>query len=131
MTPAERKVRDERIRDLRYVDGMTCQGVAMLMGIHPTRVRQVAPGRPGKIDNTLLCEAFQRSGRTATSVARELGWGPANNPDGGQVNKTLGLTMTGGGGHKMQYRQYRRMIDAGTAGRIADVLGIGRWEIGA
>lgn len=117
-----------RIRELRYMDGMTCDDAALLMGCSPATIRMIAPGRPGKIDNTLLREAFLASGRTAYEVALRLGWYAGSKPDGTTVKRTLGLVETIGG-HR-RYRQYRCLIDAETAGLIADAIGVAPWSVG-
>jgi hypothetical protein len=117
-----------RIRELRYMDGLSCPQVAILMGCHEETVRRIAPGYPGKIDNTRLREAFLASGCTAHEVALQLGWYAGKKPDGTTVKRTLGLVETIGG-HR-RYRQYRCLIDAETAALIADAIGVAPWSVG-
>lgn len=120
-----------RIRELRYGDGLSCSVVSILTGWSESAVRVAAPGRPGTIDNTRLREAFERSGLDAAVVAGRVGW-MLDRPDGvradtSRLRRTLGITLDYSGSKRRYSR--RRMIDAETAGLIADALGIGRWEI--
>lgn len=133
-----------RIRELRYVDGLSCPAVGEMLGLSPHVVQKAAPGYPGKIDNAKLREAFERSGVSATWVAREIGWLALQgkwNPDrtkrwqwysgdGSRVRRTLGLTdgTTIKQGRTFRYRQTR--IDAESAARIAEVIGVAPWAVG-
>jgi hypothetical protein len=117
------------VRELRYVDGLTCGAVAARIGRSDRYVQRLAPGRPGKIDNTLIREAFLRSGCSAHEVARDLDWYGGGKLDGTRVKQTLGLVETVGG-HGQRYRQYRRLIDAETASLIAEAIGVAPWEVG-
>lgn len=125
------------VRRLRYHDGMTGAQVAAILGCSPSTAVQYAPGRPGKIDNASLREAFLRSGMTAADVARSIGWLYAHRSsrplqaDGARVRKVLGLEDTVSRTRGRTYRSRRIMIDAETAGLIADAIGVGPWEIGA
>lgn len=118
------------IRELRYGDGLTIWQVSARTGLGPGLVQHYAPGRPGKIDNAALRNAYLAARVTPTAVARALGWYGGTRPDVTRVKRTLGLVDTVGG-HHGQYRQRRRMIDAEIAGRIAEAIGRDRWEVGA
>lgn len=127
MTRAER---NEKIRELRYEDGLTCEEVACQVGMSRESIGLIAPGRPGKIDNARIREAFIRSGKSASAVARDLGWrsGDGRGPDASRVRKTLGITLTVGGARRKA--QARRLVDAETVGRIAESIGVEPWEVG-
>lgn len=120
--------RNERIRELRYMDGRSCEVVACEVGLVARTVQRIAPGRPGKIDNTLLREAFLRSGKSASAVARDLGWYSGRYPEASRVRKTLGITLTYGGARRKA--QYRTFVDADTVERIAESIGVERWKVG-
>lgn len=125
MTKADR----QHILRLRYRDGFTQAEVARITGRNRETVRLIAPGRVGKIDNARLREAFAQSGLTAAEVARRLGWRAGTSWDGSRVNRWLGVTLDRSGTRKA--RSYRRLIDAETAGLIAEAIGVEPWEIGA
>jgi hypothetical protein len=130
-----------QIRELRYMDGLTQMEVAQHVGCYITTVRKYAPGYPGKIDNTLLREAFLRSGLTGTEVARRIGWTCQMSkrsrdgaklwrwdaPDGARVRKALGLVddVNGRG-----WRSRRTMIDAEAAALMAEAIGVAPWSVG-
>lgn len=123
----------DRIRGLRYGDGLTSAQTAAIIGRCVSTVERHAPGRPGKIDNSLLRMAFIASGRSAVGVARSLDWTYSRGPgrvdrgyDGARVKRTLGImpSIAGHGG-----RQLRKLIDAETAGLIAEAIGVAPWEI--
>lgn len=123
------------IRELRYIDGLTLWQVSARTGLSPQVIQYHAPGRPGKIDNASIRDAFVASTVTPTTIARALGWtfvdrSGCSKPDVTRLKRTLGIVDTVGG-HHGQYRQRRRMIDAETAGLIAEALGLQRWEVGA
>lgn len=85
-----------------------------------------------KIDNAQLREAFLRSTRTAADVARALGWnGSTGRGDSSRVRRTLGITPDRSTKLGPGYSNHRRTIDAETAARIADAIGVMPWEIGA
>lgn len=118
----------ELIRELRYMDGWTAPAVALVVGCSAVTVRHRAPGRPGKIDNTLLRKAFEGSGKSASEVARRMGWVHKGKADVSRVRRTLGLAadIDRHGG-----RSFRRMIDAETAALMAEAIGVMPWEVGA
>jgi hypothetical protein len=117
-----------RIRELRYEDGLTLVETAREVGCSVFTVQRHAPGRPGKINNAKLREAFERSGKSAADVARAIGWWADVDADVSRVRRTLGLrTDIDGRGHKSN----RRLIDAETAGRLAEAIGVMPWEVGA
>lgn len=124
MTRAER---NDLIRVLRYDDGLSCQEVAGRVGLTREHVGQIAPGRPGKIDNAAARGAFLRSRKTATAVAGDLGWMDGTRFDSSRVLKTLGITMSRDGRGSAQYR---RFVDAETLGLIARSVGVEPWEVG-
>lgn len=125
MTRAER---DAMIHELRDVDGLTSLEVALRVGLSAERVRQIAPGRPGKIDNTRLREAFLRSGKSANAVAKDLGWCTGRKHDASRVRQALGITLTRAS--RGRGAQYRTFVDAETLGRIAESIGVEPWEVG-
>lgn len=119
--------RDEKIRELRYMDGLSTVEVAQRYGLSRYTVGRIAPGRPGKIDNAAARAAFLRSGKSASAVARDLGWGSGRRPEASRVRKTLGITMSRDGRGSSQYR---RFVDAETLGLIARSIGVEPWQVG-
>lgn len=119
-----------RIRELRYAHGLTIAETVAYVGRSPMTVQRVAPGRPGKVDNAALREAFLRSGRSAADVARAAGWtfesGGRIKPDSSRVRRTLGLIddVSAGG-----WRSRRKLIDAETAEILADAVGVAPWTV--
>lgn len=121
-----------RARELRYLDGLTVSQTAVLTGRNIDCVRRYAPGRPGKVDNALLREAFVASRKKAADVARTVGWLCSKDDgrwvygDGSRVKRTLGIlpTVAGHGGS-----QFRRMIDAEVAEILAEAIGVAPWEV--
>lgn len=121
-----------RVRELRYLDGLTISQTAALTGLGTDCVRRYAPGRPGKVDNELLREAFVASCKQAADVARTVGWLCSKDDgrwvygDGSRVKRTLGIlpTVAGHGGS-----QFRRMIDAEVAEVLAEAIGVAPWEV--
>ncbi len=120
----------QSIRELRYEDGLTCLAVARLTSFHVTTIQRHAPGRPGKINNAKLREAFLASGLTAGQVARRMGWehSKSRGPDTPRIKRTLGLLDEVNG---RKFRSTRTLIDAETATLLADAIGIAPGEIGA
>ena len=118
-----------RIRELRYEDGLTLAATAEAVGCSEFPVWRYAPGRPGKIANTALREAFLASGKTAADVARRLGWDSGNGADTSRVRRKLGLLpeRSGSNGRK----SFTRHIDAETAALMAEAIGVMPWEVGA
>ena len=122
-----------RIRRLRYEDGLTAAETAKRVGRHRNTVRRIAPGRMGKVPVAPVREVFERSGRSASDVARELGWTAGRKAsgapqwDGSRVRRTLGLMPD----TRYKWKGYRREIDAETAGLIAEACGAAPWEVGA
>lgn len=130
----------KRIRELRYGDGLSCREVAEVVGCSESTVNSHAPGQPGKVPNDRLRAAFDRSGITAAEVARRMGWTHTSTwkrangmkgqtfdvGDSARVKRTLGIMsdISGRG-----IRSTRTMIDAETAGMMAEVLGLASWEV--
>lgn len=124
------------IRELRYTDGLTIMQTAQLVGCGHISVKRYAPGRPGKVPNDKLRATFEQSGVSAHEIALRLGWtcAPGRSPtkrvtpggDGSRVKRTLGLLPDVNGGGR---RSTRTMIDAETAGLIAEALGLAAWEV--
>lgn len=121
-----------RIRELRYRDGLTQVEVARRIGCCYKTVAVYAPGVPWRVDNAKLRAAFERSGRTASEVARHMGWWCANGSGSGwadvsRVRRTLGLL------HDVSSRTGRRstrqLIDAETAALMAEAIGVMPWEV--
>lgn len=120
--------RNERIKELRYMDGLSTREVAQRYGLSRYTVGLIAPGRPGKIDNTAARAAFIRSQKSASAVARDLGWWSGRHPEASRVLRTLGISLTVGGGTRTA--QYRRFVDAETLGLIAQSIGVEPWQVG-
>lgn len=122
----------KRIRRLRYRDGLTARETAAIIGCNVSTVLRYAPGRIGKVPNDKLRAAFERSPMTASDVARSMGWtcrvgGGSTCADSGRVKRALGIYPNVSGSHGG--RSYGRMIDAETAGLIAEALGLMAWEV--
>lgn len=125
----------EKVRELRYEDGLTREQIQQATGVHPTTCTYYAPGRfVGKVPNDLVRQAFLDSGRTAASVATEIGWTSPNHKRGGKVReggdssrllRTLGL-RPGKSGTGVSTRRY---IDAETAMTIAEACGVAGWSV--
>ena len=94
-----------------------------------------------EVDLTLLREAFLRSGRTASEVARALDWtrrsysrnaaghrrGPYVVPDGCRVKRALGLKLENQGhGYPTKYRE---RCSYEMAVRLAHAIGVDPWEV--
>lgn len=137
-TSTSRKLTQDDVRrivSLRYRKGLSGPAVAEMFGICPSTVRNYAPGRIGKIDNAKLREAFEASGMTAGDVARALGWtyvrttGPKEGrrvADCTRIRRALGLQDDIAHG----CRGRRVLIDAETAGLIAEAIGVAPWSVG-
>lgn len=90
---------------------------------YPMRPRRAVEGR---VDNTLLREALERSSLTAGDVARELG--PM--VDGHKVKRLLGIVPMKHGVKRGGGRYRRRTLSEDQALLIADALGLDPHEIG-
>lgn len=121
LTPLDIK----RIRKLRYRDGLTIPATAEIVGCSEATVWHLAPGRPGKVPLDKLRGAFDASGLTATEVARRMGWLDGRSPDGARVKRALGIYPSISRGR----RSPRRLIDAETAGLLAEAIGVMAWEV--
>lgn len=129
LTPDQQRL----IRELRYEDGLTIQATAARVGCSAFPVRQLAPGRPGKVPNDKLREAFTDSGLSAVEVARRVGWlcstgttqGQRTQADGSRVLRTLGLLDDS----TKDRRSTRTFIDAETAALLAEAIGVMAWEV--
>lgn len=117
-----------QIRELRYGDGLSCPATAVVVGVHKKTVEKYAPGRPGKIDNMKLREAFVRSEWSAYEIARRMGWCYGVRGDGSRVKRTLGLQADIAGNGRISWRA---KVDAETAARMAEAIGVMPWEVGA
>jgi hypothetical protein len=118
----------KRIRELRYLDGLSCPAVSRIVGVGVGTVNNIAPGKPGKVPNHLVREAFLSSNMTATQVAWSLGWmSGREKADGSRVKRALGLSpdVSGSTGRK----SFRRMIDAEQAELIAEACGVAGWSV--
>ncbi len=80
-----------------------------------------------RIDNAPLREAFERSGRSASGVARAV-WGDEKDHGSTRLKRALGIKpdVSWHG----RYKIYRRTIRVDTALRIAEELGLDPWEVG-
>lgn len=118
-----------QIRELRYMDGLSCPVVAQLLGMNRSTVNRLAPGKPGKVLNDRVRALFEASPMSSVDVARALGWERRGGfgvmaADGALVMRTLGLKSEVSRG----YSTRRRWIDAETAGDLAEAMGHARWE---
>jgi hypothetical protein len=115
-----------RIKRMR-ADGHTAKEAAEAVGCARVTAGHIAPGRPGKVPNDRLREAFLASDRTAADVARALGWDSGHGADTSRVRRTLGLLddIAGQRGH----RSRRRLIDWETGSLIAEAIGVMPWEV--
>jgi hypothetical protein len=125
----------EMIRELRYMDGLSHRAIAERVGCSHTTVRGIVPGpRPGMIPNAPLREAFLASGRSACSVAREIGWmcrtSSGVNGDGARVRRALGIIANVSSNNGVKRRSVFSRIDAEFAALIAEAIGVAPWEIG-
>lgn len=128
----------KRMRSLRYEDGLSAAATAAIIGCGVSAVYRYAPGRPGKVPNDKLREAFERSGITAAEVARRMGWVHASTwqradgtkcpdvSDSSRVKRALGIMSDING---RGVRSIRNLIDAETAGLMAEALGLMAWEV--
>lgn len=114
-----------RIRKLRYEDGLTAAAVARLVGCSESAIRRRAPGWPGKVPVAPVREIFLASGLTAAEVARRLDWFDRGLGDSNRVKRSLGINEDSSRGKRFR----RKLIDAETAGLIAEACGHSRWEI--
>jgi hypothetical protein len=58
-----------------------------------------------------------------------MGWMDGTSGDSARVKRALGL-LPAGGGPRLGYRRYsNRLVDAGTAMRMAEALGVMPWEV--
>lgn len=114
-----------RIRKLRYEDCLATPEIARLVGCSESTVRHRAPGRPGKIPVAPTREIFLASGVSAAEVARRLSWLHRGAGDGNRVKRSLGINQDSSKGKRFR----RTLIDAETAGLIAEACGHQRWEI--
>lgn len=116
-----------RIRKLRYRDGLMQREVAEIIGCDVKTVWRYAPGHIGKIPNDKVRAAFEASRLTAAQVARRMGWMCApGKADGARVKRALGILPDSYG---PGIRSTRRLIDAETAGLLAEAIGVMAWEV--
>lgn len=73
-----------------------------------------------------LREAFERSGKTATEVARALGWTDRGRADGPRVRRALGLRLYWSDGKA----KFRQRCSWDTAEALAEAIGVDRSEVG-
>jgi DNA-binding XRE family transcriptional regulator len=73
VTRGERTERNERIRELRYMEGMTCDEVGRLVGLTHGRVSQIAPGCVRVYRNERIRELRYMDGLSTVEVARRYG----------------------------------------------------------
>lgn len=116
-----------RIRRLRYEDGLSGPQVAAIIGCSTSTVTNHASGRPGKVPVAPLREAFLRSGKTASQVARSMDWQSGSKPDASRVLRVLGLRDDVKGATGCRSR--RVLVDAEIVMLIADAIGVGAWEV--
>jgi hypothetical protein len=112
----------EQIQELR-ADGHTIKATAELTGRCAVTIQRLAPGRPGKVSNDRLREAFVAQSMSAAAVAQAIGWG---NKESSRVRRTLGLSADVNGNG---IRSVRRMIDWETGSLIADAIGVEPWSV--
>jgi hypothetical protein len=117
------------IRELRYLDGLSCRVVGERFGLGERMVNRLAPGWPGKVPNDRVRALFERSPMSAGDVARAVGWHSTGGKgttgcSGQRVLRTLGLADEWSHGRVIR----RRLVDAETAMLLAEAMGFGRWE---
>jgi hypothetical protein len=126
------------VRDLRYGDGLSCREVAARYGVSITTIQTVAPGRPGKVPVAPVRAIFEASGRTAASVAAEIGWvspqAQRNGPkrllgDSSRLRRRLGITPEAWGHGTERKTGYATLMDAEAASLIAEACGQPAWTV--
>ena len=124
----------EQIRKLRYEECMTSTQVSAILGVNASTVLNHAPGVFGKVPNAPVRKVFEESGRSAASVAQEIGWTSVRcgvrgqgirGGDSSRLLRTLGLRLEQHGRQK----GYRQMIDAEVAMNIAEACGVAGWSV--
>jgi hypothetical protein len=124
----------KRIRELRYMDGLTAPATAALVGCSRCAVYRHAPGLPGRVPNGPAREVFLASGKSAASVAAEVGWMSKQAcrngtfkiaGDGSRLRRSLGITPDINKGTLTK----RRLLDAEIAGLIAEACGQPAWSV--
>lgn len=110
--------------------GVPPKEIAEAIGVSYSHVMRTLPGRMSKGDNAAAREAFEASGRSASSVAKALGWmsGSSHRGDASRVLRTLGLKPERNGAGR---ESIRRLVDVEILERIADALGVDRWQLTA
>jgi hypothetical protein len=126
MAPPLAELQVARIKRMR-ADGHTQPATAAAVGCDLSTVKKYAPGRPGKVPNDRLREAFLASGRSAADVARFLGWeGSRGGADGSRVRRKLGILP---GISPRGTRSHWRLIDWEAGSLIAEAIGVMPWEV--
>jgi DNA-binding Lrp family transcriptional regulator len=75
-----------------------------------------------------LREAFERSGKSTSDVARGMGWfKPNGDTQEGNVTAVLGLRAVP---TRKGCRYVRKTVDIDTAERLAKAIGVDPWEVG-
>jgi transcriptional regulator with XRE-family HTH domain len=126
----------ERVRSLRYEDGLTRPQIAELTGVGVSACRLYAPGAYiGKVSNAPVRQAFLDSGMTAAAVAQDIGWLSPQRQRNGVVRmrgdssrllRALGLRLEN---HRWGKKGYRQMLDAEHASMIAEACGVAGWSV--
>ena len=117
----------ERVRELRYQDGLSRPQIAELAGVSVWACRKYAPGAfVGKVENAPVRKVFLASGLSASGVATALGWFSPKRPDSSRVLRTLGLRPEK---HSAGRKAFRQMIDAEVAMNIAEACGVAGWSV--
>ncbi len=136
-TPAPTRALISRLR----AQGVSSPRIAALTGIGESTVRLIAPP-PARVDNAPLREAFEASGRSAASVAKQIGWTEAcadhrgqrvaawRRGDSSRLRRALGLRPDHTTHNGRHYVNTRKTTSIDTALLIADALGLDPVDVG-
>lgn len=125
----------EAIRELRYMDGLSAPQVRRITGRCTATIHSIAPGKPGKVPNERLREAFLASPLSVGEVALSIGWVTQRHGrmsgDTSRLRRTLGLLPESKRGRNgLPCRYMRSNVDAEIVGLIAEAIGVAPWEVG-
>lgn len=119
----------ERVREARYMDGLTIAETMRVSGVSAWAVNKYAPGRPGKVPVGPVREVFLASGVSACAVAADLGWLVKGSGDSSRLRRRLGINREVWGHGDKRGFGFARTIDAEVAGLIAEACGQPAWSV--